>query len=216
MRRSVSVAVLTALLFNCAGIPRHYLEYRSTGPIVISVHVGETMDPEERERYGLFQQVSGFKTAAFYGIEGGGFEIHLMTESEKLKAVNRDPSAIDILRDYIDRYDEIRESRTAFEVQWKIVGYDDLGLPVTQHEVDRVKNITGCIGCAGGAGISVVFASCFLIIPKALDNPVWAELIAAGTVLIMSGVVGVIIGRRIDRGAALRAIKEARKPKIVE
>lgn len=216
MIRQVSIVVLTALLFNCAGIPRHYLEYRSTGPIVISAHVGETVDPEERERYELFQQVSGFKTAAFYGIDNGGFEVHIITENDKLIAVNRDPSAIEILRDYIDRYDEIRESPIQFEKQWEIVGYDELGLAITQHEVKRVRKNVGCIGCVGGAAILITVPS-VLFIALAHDMPWRDDITIAATLGLIAGVaLGRVIGRQIDQGAALKAIKKARKPKIVE
>jgi hypothetical protein len=217
MKRRVSIVVLMVLLLNCANLPRHYLNYEVTEPIIISTHVGDTIYLEEREKYGLFMQVSGFRTATFYGIDGGGFEVRIITENEELVAVNRDPSAIELLNDYIDRYDAIRESRAQFEEQWKIVGYDELGLPITQHEVDRVRKNAGCIGCAAGAGILVAVPSTLLIVAGALadmDVSGWIPVAALG--LVASGVLGAIIGRKIDRGAALKAIKKARKPQIVD
>lgn len=217
MKKKISVVIVIALLLNCAKIPRHYLNYELTKPIIISTHVGETINLEEGEKYELFLRVSDFKAATFYGINDGGFEVQILTENEKLVAVNRDPSAIDLLRDYIDRYDEIRVLRAEFEEQWKIVDYDYLGLPITQQEVDRVKNITGCIGCAAGAGILVAVPSTFLIAMTAFaDLDVTGWIFGAAGILVASGVAGALYGRKLDRGAALKAIKEARKPQIVE
>jgi len=136
--------------FSCTYTAKHYLAYERAGLITISERVGETIDPEEREQFALFDGIDDFKAAHFYSIEGGGYEVEIITEQEKLRAANMDPKAVEIMQDYIDRYEEIRSSREAFEKHWKIVDYDTLGQPITHDEIEYVNQHKYAWCCAGG------------------------------------------------------------------
>ena len=218
MKKRISVVIVITLLLNCAYTPRHYISYEKTRPIVISTQVGDVIDLEEREKYGLFQEVADFESATFYGIHGGGYEVKIITENGMLVAVNRDSLAIALLSDYIDRYDEIKKSRAEFEEQWKIVDYDYLGQPITQHEVNRVKRNACCIGGSVGSGVLVAVPSILLIGAKGLgmQENVEGDIVLAVPLFVASIAIGAWLGRKADRSNALKAIKEARKPQIVE
>lgn len=219
MKRIVVFVVLLALL-DCTYTAHQYLYYERMRPLVISDRVGETIEPKEREQFGLFHGIDDFESAVFYSIMGGGYEVEIITQDSKLIAINRDFRAVTIVRDYIDRYDEIQESRKAFEKKWRIVDYDDLGFPITHDEVSPLRRrytpyLFG-VGCCligyypslalGGAigwgteqeeGVDVAIG-------------VWA----AG--LIASAATGLLVGFIIDRSKPLKAIKDARKPRVVE
>lgn len=223
----IGIIVLLFFLFNCTYTAIHYLAYERAELIVISKRVGETIDPQERKQFNLFQRIDDFKAAHFYSIEGGGYEVEIITEHEKLRATNMDPQAIAIMQDYINRYEEIRSSREAFEKQWKIVDYDALGQPITQDEIGYVNQHKYAYGCAGGN---------FLVslIPNALFSfavvggleigiftetkfprpvPAWLSFIGINVLAVASGI---LIGNNLDRDRATESIKEARKPHIVE
>ena len=219
MKKMVVYIVVSALLSNCAHNLVHYRHYETTRPIVINVSVGETIEPEEREKYNLFKGIDNFKTAMFYDIADGGYEVRIITENKALVAVNRDSLAVMILRDYINRYEEIQDSKREFEKKWKIVDYDSLGLPITQYELNQIRKpgsgmlIGGATGCVGGFFVFLALA----------------ELIGehgevgggVGDVVFFSGwalstAAGAWLGEKIFRDRALRAVKEAREPRVVE
>ena len=53
-----------------------------------------------------------------YWLEDGGYVFEIATDGQKFVAVNRDPKAVMILRDYISDYEEISADRTPFESKW--------------------------------------------------------------------------------------------------
>lgn len=220
MKKKISVVVLLALLLNCAYTPRHYIDYQKARPIVISVQVGETIDHEEREKFDLFHGIEDFKSAMFYGIPDGGYEVEIITEHSKLIAVNRDTNAIPIMRDYIDRYEEIKDSTSAFEEKLQIVDYDDMGQPITWDEVNQAQQKYG--SCISGSLFGILgFVSGGIIVGSILSPSMEIESVAYAIIgafiggLVSCG-IGVRIGRTIDRNNALKVIKEARKPRVVE
>jgi hypothetical protein len=212
MKKTVAYFVVVALLSNCAHSLIRYRHYETTKPVVISVRVGETIEPEERGKYNLFPEIDGFKTAVFYGIADGSYEVRIIAGDKSLVAVNRDSLAVMILRDYINRYEEIQNSKREFEEKWKIVDYDNLGQPITQYELNRIRKpgsgmlIGGATGCVGG-----FFA--FLAL---------AELIGENADVVffsgwaLSTATGAWLGEKMSRDRALRAIKESREPRVVE
>ena len=223
MKKKISLVVLLALLLNCAYTPRHYLDYQKARPIVISVQVGETIDHEDREKFDLFHGIEDFKSAMFYGIPDGGYEVEIITEHSKLVAVNRDTKAIPIMRDYLDRYEEIKDATSAFEEKWQIVDYDDMGQPITRDEVNQAQQNYGC--CISGTLFGILgFVSGgvvgFILNPNpssGLDiEDVTYPITGAFIGGLVGGGIGVLIGRMNDRNNALTAIKEARKPRVVE
>lgn len=229
MKKRISVVVVMALLFNCAYTPRHYLSYGETRPIVISPQVGETIDVEEREKFDLFHGIEDFKSAMFYGIPDGGYEVEIITEHSKLVAVNRDTNAIPIMRDYIDRNEEIKDSTAAFEEKWEIVDYDDIGQPITRDEVNRVKRYynyrIGC--CVGGCLLGLVPSAILGIVVAGsswpwpympLEDPTHPE---AGVIVFIAGLtvsagLGALLGNKFERSKALKAIKMGRQPRVAE
>jgi hypothetical protein len=219
--RVVAVIVLVFFVLNCAPVLPQYESqvYDREKPIVISERVGETINAAEVEQFGLFPALEEFTAATFYAAEDGGYDVVILTESETLLAVNRDPNAVVILRDYIDNYDKYAKSQESFEKKWNIVAYDDLGFPITAHEVSQVRNWP--LACVFGAGFGLLgivpFGWLAMLVggyqPNGLgefDNPVAALItIIAGTVVSIA--LGVVIGNKISNKEALKAIKEARK-----
>jgi hypothetical protein len=209
MKRLVSSFAVAVLAVNCTYSVRHYRYYETIQPVAISERIGETIDAEERIHYGLFPGVDEFEVATFYGIEGGGYEVEILTADSKLVGVNRDYRALIILIDYIETFREIEFSQDAFERRWGIVDYDDLGFPVTQEEVRKVnKNfVAASIPYILGAG-------CFLassFIASATD-------VYSGTLNIAIAFAsvggGYYLGSMVNARKSLQTIKEARKPRV--
>ena len=219
MKKIFVFIVMLALLSNCAHNLRHYRQYQTTERVVISARVGPTIDPEERVQFDLFPEIEGFKEATFFGITGGGYEVRIETESEKFAAANRDSLAVMILRDYINRYEEIQNARSNFEKNWKIIDYDNMGLPITQYELNRIRKpgsgrmIGGATCCIGGGITSLALAE--LSGERELFSEEVGDLLFIGT-WAASTATGVILGEKIFRSRALNAIKESRKPRVVE
>ena len=206
MKRIVAITVVLALMSNCTYSLRPYGSYEEKEPVAITDRVGEVIDAEERAYFELFSGIDNFKSATFYEIDGGGLEMRINTQHSKLVAVFGDYRALMILIDYFTRYEDIRQSRQIFEQRWEIIGYDDLGFPITNAELDQVKRdgfaaLSPYIGAATGCVVGSIPA---------------AFLGVAGVVtMAIGGAGGFLLGRNIDRSRAFNAIKEARKPRIV-
>lgn len=220
-KKTLVFIVLLALSLNCAYTPRHYLDYQRAQPIVISKLVGETIDVSEREQYGLFKGIEDFESASFYKILNGGYEVIIITTNNKYVAVNRDSLAVEILGDYISRYEEIKNSKTEFEEKWKIVDYDELGQPITKYEINRVKKSDYTIGCTstccllGLVPLTVLAVGADIASESGSDVDIkWFFLVIGGST---AGVVaGFLEGNRADKHNALEVIKKVRQPRIVD
>ena len=220
MKKALVFIIVIALLSNCAHNLHHYHNYKKTRPIVISTHVGETIDPDERERFGLFTGIEDFKAATFYGIEDGGYEVEILTTNKKLVAVNRDPKGIEILSNYIDSYTEMQYSKEDFEKKWKVVDYDYLGQPITEYEVYGNKKLSYSTCCGTGLGLLGIIPVGWIALSK---GSVGSDIRMDDTIFVVGialcYVVGMLIGSIIDKNVVLKTlktIKEARKPKVVE
>lgn len=219
MTEMKAFVLIVALLSNCAYNLVHYRHYGTMRPIVISVRVGETIEPEERAKYALFPEIDAFKTAVFYDIADGGYEVRIVTENYALVAVNRDSLAIVILRDYINRYEEIQDSKRDFEEKWKIVDYDHLGQPITQYELNRIRKpgsgmlIGGATCCLGSFFPLLAIAE---LIGERADVSEGAGDLAFFSDWALSTATGAWLGEKMFRNRALRAIKESREPRIME
>ena len=171
MKKTLAFIVLVALIVNCVSIPRYSVAYTTSEQIVISERVGKVIDAEEREYFNLFlpeiylrPTTYRYESATLRAIDGGGYELRIAVTTGTLVVVNKDPEGIEILTDYIDNYEEIKESKEMFVEKWGIVDYDFLGLPITKYEVQLVKisenavkkgvspKKTGMVigGCVGG------------------------------------------------------------------
>lgn len=223
MKKTLAFIVLVALLVNCTHTIPHYFDYERKRPIVISERVGETIEPDEREQFDLFHGIDEFKAAIFYSISGGGYEVEILTENKRLAAVNRDSLAITVLRDYINRYEEIQGLKADFEEKWKIVAYDELGFPITSYEARSVKNRAMPWICGGGCLLlgALPIALLTMVIgggsPSGEGDMNWT----AGSIVIISGVAGSILagsvlGNKISNHGAVNKVKESRKLRTVE
>lgn len=223
MKTAMVFMVLITLSLNCPYNIRQYYNYEKKEPIVISEKVGESVDAEEREQYTLFPGIEKFIAATFRGLMNGGFEIEIVTEDEKLVAVNRDSLAIELLRDYLNRFNEIQESKASYEKKWGIVDYDTLGLPITQREINRVNMgyfagnfATGC--CLVGFVPMTLLAlrvGGFDYWTFQMDSPVLSYLTLIGG-LALSVTLGYYRGKKVDQEQTLKRIKKAREPRVVE
>ncbi len=212
---------MITILLSCAYDMRlgGYFDYERKNPFIISIDVGEVLDREEQTKYNLFSGITDFESATFYEIEGGGYEVEIIAGHERLVAVNRDPHGLEILRDYIDRYDELQEFRAEFEEDWGILDYDDLGQSITKDEVTHVKGSHYAVGCGGCClslgGFTLYFLYSLARVMSDDDNinyGAFYELMA----MVVAGTAGsASIGNRFDKVNALKRIKEARKPKVV-
>ncbi len=234
MRKYIAFLVVSVLFLNCAitytirDYHRDYHDYKRKKPIIISNRVGEIVDPEEREKFDLFHGIAEFKSATFYEITDGGYEVEILTEQAKLVAVNRADEAVTILRDYFDRYEEICESRKEFEEKWDIIDYDDLGQPIMWDEYDDLYGVRSYFrGCCPYGGIfSIVGGAIGLLIvleTVVLEYDVDPALVlAAGTMIGVLGggiiglVVGKVIGGKPESDKIVATIKQAREPRVVE
>lgn len=221
MKRVVAVVVLVAWLTNCAPtLSTHkYHQYERGYAIIISERVGEKIDAEEREQFGLFKDVEDFESAIFYSIKDGGYEVEIRTTNSIFLAVNRDPYAFEILRDYIDGYETYMSSPEAFEKKWGVVDYDKLGFAITKREVRLYSNPIASTACCVGCATSIIGVSFLVALAIAFAHESEQMTYIALGVGIVVGIGGGIVAgsvvhnwrNTINMEKALQLIKEARK-----
>ena len=137
--RNVVLIFSACILIVCTPGPRYLPQSQlERDPAIIHEHVGEYIDTQEREYYGLFHGIQDFREAVFFNRKDGGFDILIVSEYHTYYAVYDASQAEEIVHDYIESFDEKDSSGKNFEKQWNVVGYDTLGLPVTKNDVDRV------------------------------------------------------------------------------
>lgn len=81
--------------------------------IIISEKLGEFIDTEEREKYGLFPATKGFKQGVFLQLENGDIVAEVIYEidgEEKETRIPQTEQAINSLREYIENYDEVKHT----------------------------------------------------------------------------------------------------------
>lgn len=232
MRRIVSLITVVSLLVNCTHFMKPKREEVVTGPIVISTRIGDVLDTQEREYYGLFPKIYvhpatyPFESAEFFRLEGGGYEVRIATGYNVIIAQNRGSYAIDILRNYIDNYEDIAERREAFEKRWNVVAYDDLGQPITKGDVDDAKSLASAMSCALpaglllGVGLGVLVMAGVIAFFTNLTSPSSDSdgfaVPGAVTLLLGGGCIVGCIGGLAQMSAPLDRVKKAREPKILE
>jgi hypothetical protein len=154
MRRVAIFLCVFGLITGCAHKPLPYADFDRGDPIVIYEKIGTVVNPHEREEYDVFYRIKGFNSAIFYEIKEGGFLVEIETDEGMYQMINRDPHAREILHDEIQEgilldkrkplyriipWMSIREHQIIQE-KWKILTYDDMGLAITQEEVNRYKD----------------------------------------------------------------------------
>ena len=224
MKLVVVVIIVVTSLLNCTYTLSRYQESESSSPVIISQRVGEVIDAEERLQFRLFTGVEDFESARIYEIPEEGYDVEILTKDGKFIAFNRNRDAVIILREFIDRYELIKDSMSLFEEKWGIVDYDVLGQPITKNEV--MANAKGywpaTLATAGFLGGCI--GSCLIggMPNLGLDSPTGEDADFDEKILIYTGVgvlgftSGLFLGREFDKRDALRSIKDARKPRKVE
>jgi hypothetical protein len=230
MRRTVAVVLLIILVLNCAPVLPQYERpmYDRKHALVISERIGETIDPEERRQYDLFHGMEKFKEARFFALANGGYVLEITTDDEKLVSVNRHQDAIIVLRDYINKYEEINADRAAFTRRWRVLEYDTLGIPITESEVSQLVErsrryaVIGCFACCAiptGLGFLAAHDA-----NSSGDTGIGGGIVgalglmafySAMSIGVASGVVVYFMTYK-NAKSCIQAIKELRKPRPVE
>jgi hypothetical protein len=230
MRQIVTFVVLLAFLYCQCG-PRQYAAYRKVGDsVIISEQVGDVIDVEERNDYDLFQGIDGFQRAKFYAMQGGGLVAEIETSEHKLVAENHDSLIPGILKEYIENHEWVQSRRDLFERKWKIVDYDVMGFPITNHEVAAISDQGVPAGCGLGTAACIFGTFSIAAIATGLstigdvDPPPSEETerkmrtifyIGIGAAIGIGGLVGVYANVN-SRKRALEIVKESRIPRIAE
>jgi hypothetical protein len=224
--RVFAISIAICALLNCTYTLPHYHEFERKDVLVISERVGETIDAQERSEFELFSGVDDFESARFYDIEGDGYDVEIFTQDHKLIGFNRNPDAVLILREYIERYEVMKDSISEFEKKWGIIDYDTLGQPITRNEVSinmspkrhwrgLLALSGGTIGCVGSWLIYGAPDLAKMVFSDDDDSEDTKILINLGATAF-GGMSGWFIGKEIDKRKALQKIKKARKPRLTE
>ncbi len=91
--------------------------------IVLSEKIGDVIDREERDYFGMFQAYEGFKSAVFLELPDSSYVAEITYETDGEEKTIRWPQSaesIESLRNYIDNYEEVSP---------KVFGDDDLQSP---------------------------------------------------------------------------------------
>ncbi|MBI4723309.1 MAG: hypothetical protein HY769_10030 [Candidatus Stahlbacteria bacterium] len=119
--------------------------------IILSDKVGEVIDVIEREHFEFFQDIKGFKSAVLLQLPDSTYVAEIRYEKDGMEEKTRFQQSereIEILRDYLDRYEEISksdENKRAFEEKWNIPRMEyvkrDTGKVFMYSPVSRLKAI---------------------------------------------------------------------------
>ena len=223
MKRFVSAVLITLLLSRCTYSIKRYDEYERGSVVTLSEKVGELIDAEERKQYGLFWGIVGFQSAVVYDIIEGGYVLEVVTKNDNYVVINRDPQGLDILRDYMDRHEEVKQSTEDFKKKWKILDYDKTGLAITEGEVNSVKGLGFTIGCATIGTVSTIALGAYFLLALgvAVSLSHRDQNLTGFTVILVVGLItgiagSIMSGAQADRAHAISRIKEARKPRAIE
>ncbi len=223
MKYVVTLLVLL-LLIGCPFAPSYYREasYQREQQIKISGKIDDVLDVMERVQYDLFPNVDFFAEARFFDIGSGGYVVEISAGSARFVSVNRDPSAIDIIRYYIDNYELVKRNRTAFEKKWQIVGYDDLGQPITNNEIEKMGLLgsTGpCLLGAGAGGCVGGLTGCLIGIAIG-DYNWWAgDKISPGYIIggaIGGALAGGSLSSHLYKKRVIQDIKDSRRLRRID
>jgi hypothetical protein len=213
---------MVAILCVCAGCSSRYFRI---GPeiadaVVVHDNVGDVIDAGEREYYTLYPGVTDFVEARYYEAIRG-YYVEIVTSTNKIISLNRDSRGLAILHDYIERYDEYRQSEMAYELKWEIVDYDELGHPISRAELNSdIVQYYSCLtgGCLGGC--LGMLSGCILIATFSEDFDPYDDLgddLAAGASCAIGGTAGCLFGfgvtlLTIPEHKKLSLIRQSRKP----
>jgi hypothetical protein len=223
-----------------------YSVYTTLTRVSVSEKVGEAIDTLECTQYNLFRGIEKFESAIFFEMLEGGYVVEITTAEGKYRVVNHDNKGIEIMRAYIDDYEERQEKmaklmknrriiryirdkepiyekiKDPFESEWHIVDYDDLGLPITKHEIKKFYRKTNTYVYGASCCLSSSLIGGGFTVMALMDDSYTGSskapivgIISAGAA-IGSAFIGKEIGKSIDNREIIEAIKQARKPKKFE
>lgn len=193
--------------------------------VSISGKVGASIDKKESNEYALFRNIPDFERATFYSLKEGGYLIEIQTTTDTLISVIQDKGMASILRDYLDRYDEVRLNRESFEKKWSIVSYDEQGIPITENEMSGYHKKLYCCAagsCLGGGAVGFVTGVALEVISSDIDilnteEENKRQFVSGFAGAAAGAVAGYFIGNsfdnRIAKGSIVREIKKSRTPK---
>lgn len=229
MTARVPAGLILFLLFSCSYVPTRYLSYTKTyEPVEINSGLGYLFNREEADSFGIFKNIPGFISAAFYKIPEGGYEIIISTNGGKYKVLNRDPYGLEILKECFNDPDGFKFIEKKI---LQIVDFDDLGLPISSLELYLNRKRFEAIYLGGITGcLSVVLPAILVIniLPREDIPPSgpgdWSCTMTtadyccglATVGAIVTTPVGCIMGGNIDKKKALQAIKKSRQPVKME
>lgn len=224
MKRVFCGFLVAVLFWSCVHIPKDYQEYSRGEAVELSDAFGNTLDGAACRKFNLLQEYSDLETVRFYEIHGGGLEIEIETGNGNFIAAIRDEKMADILRDYFERYDDIQRKKKLFETKWNIVAYDDLGFPITMHELRKIHGGDPGCGISMGCGLliaipAILVGGIIAMIGNSISsNDGEGKSLGAGITIALIGVgsvLGYAIGARIQGNKAIDLINETRKPREV-
>ena len=98
--------------------------------IIISERVGKEIDPEERDKFKLFQGIKGFQSAVYIKLPDGRYFLKITYLDEKIgeikiSRIQQSELSIKIRGDYIDRFEEIQARKVEEERTGEIQAHQD-------------------------------------------------------------------------------------------
>ena len=113
--------------------------------IIISERVGKEIDPEERDKFKLFQGINGFQSAVYIKLADGRYFLKITclddkTGEIKLSRTQQSEMSIKNRGDYIDRFEEIQARREEEERGGEIIIISEqVGNEIDREERDKYK-----------------------------------------------------------------------------
>jgi|GEM_PF-969965 len=113
--------------------------------VIISERVGKEIDPEEREKFKLFEGINGFQSAVYIKLPDGRYLLKITYLDEKtgeIKISRTQQSELSIKNrgDYIDRFEEIQTRKEEEERGGEIIIISKhVGSEIDQEERDKYK-----------------------------------------------------------------------------
>ena len=89
--------------------------------IIISERVGKEIDPEERDKFKLFQEIKGFQSAVYIKLPDGRYFLKITYLDEntgelKINRIQQSEGSMKIRGKYIDHFEEIQARREKEEI----------------------------------------------------------------------------------------------------
>jgi hypothetical protein len=180
-----------------------------------------TIEPDEAVKLGVFRFIAGFDSAKISLTEDDNTVVDIFTPENIYRSDINERLMIKILRSKLKMIINNNFSSRDFDRKWNIAGRDSMGLPITNCEIDRLRNRkkTSCLGCCVGGGIVII--PCWYLMAKyfpimdpseGLIPPMHNEGCVIGTVTfsLLGMIGGSMIADKIEKTNKLNFIKKQR------